>query len=94
MLVMIYKPYIDILTQQVIESWKSVAPVVIMVDQFLSIQGQENLFDAEKISWYIGIFQTYIGVIPACFNLAIVIAVRVLDYLSYSSFSIACCSVP
>ena len=74
-LVMIYKPYINILTQQIIESWKSVAPVIILVDQFLSTQGQENLFDADKISWYIGVFQTYIGVIPTCFNLAIVIAV-------------------
>ena len=78
-LVMIYKPYIHILTQQIIEGWKSVAPAIILVDQFLSTQGQENLFDAEKISWYIGVFQTYIGVIPTCFNLAIIIAGKVLD---------------
>lgn len=80
---MIYRPYINIATQEVIAGWRSIAPVVIMVDQFLSAQGQSNLFDADKVAGYIEIFQIYIAVIPACFNAAIAIAIMLTCFNLY-----------
>ena len=82
-LVLIYRPYVHHFTRETIEGWRSIAPYVIMFDQFLSSQGQDNLFDADKVGWYLQVFQTYVGVIPACFNIAIVTPILVTCFNLY-----------